>query len=150
FLAVLAHELRNALAPIRYAAAALQLREPVDEITRSARDLIDRQVNDAMRFVEDLLDTSRITTGKLILEKKPVQLDLALSTAIECSRPMMEARKHHFEMKMTEELPLWIEGDLTWLSHVFANILNNAAKYTPPGGRIELVTAATPREAVVR
>jgi PAS domain S-box-containing protein len=137
FLATLAHELRNPLAPIRNALHFLQLRDTGDADVRNARDIIDRQVRHMVRLVDDLLDVSRVTLGQIRLQNETVSLSLVIANAIEASRPLIEAARHHLTVQLPNE-PLYLRGDGVRLSQVFQNLLNNAAKYTPPGGRIEL------------
>jgi PAS domain S-box-containing protein len=138
FLATLAHELRNPLAPIRNALHFLQLRAAGDADARNARDIIDRQVRHMVRLVDDLLDVSRVTLGQIRLQNEVVSLSLVIANAVEASRPLIEVARH----RLTVQLPsnsLYLRGDGVRLSQVFQNLLNNAAKYTPPGGHIELV-----------
>jgi signal transduction histidine kinase len=137
FLAVLAHELRNPLAPIRNAVQYLRLKGPDDPAQRAMRDLIDRQVGHLTRLVDDLLDVSRITRGKFTLRKERITLGAAVDTAVEASRPALEAARHELTVEMPGE-PLYLDGDLTRLAQVVGNLLNNAAKYTNPGGEVRL------------
>ena len=137
FLAVLAHELRNPLAPIRNAVHYLGLKASPDPALRNARDIIDRQVRHLVRLVDDLLDISRISSGKIGLQKERVSLALIVTNAVESSRPSIESENHQLTVTLPAE-PVYLEADLTRLAQVLQNLLNNAAKYTPPGGRIEL------------
>jgi PAS domain S-box-containing protein len=149
FLAMLAHELRNPLAPIRNAAHLLRLEGTTDERTRWAGDVIDRQVSQMSRLVEDLLDVSRITRGKVALQKRVVELAEVVGRAVEISRPLIEARRH----ELVESLPpgpVWLEADAVRLAQVLANLLNNAAKYTEERGRIELSAAREGDELTLR
>jgi len=136
FLALLAHELRNPLAPIRYAlAAARQQRSAAQQ--RWAQDVVDRQVAHMSRLLDDLLDISRITHGTLELKRTPTELATIISSAIETARPLLDAKQH----RLTLDLPaqsVQFEADPLRLSQVFSNLLLNAAKYTRSGGRIEL------------
>jgi signal transduction histidine kinase len=142
FLALLGHELRNPLAPIRNAVAVLRRAGGLAPSARSesaaeqARGVIERQVAHMARLVDDLLDISRITTGKIVLRKQPVELGSAIEHALETCRPLLEARGHHLAV----ELPpgLWLEADPARLKQVIVNLLTNAAKYTEPGGRVGL------------
>ncbi len=137
FLAVLAHELRNPLAPIRNAVHYLGLKASPDPALRNARDIIDRQVRHLVRLVDDLLDISRISSGKIGLQKERVSLALIVTNAVEASRPAIESENHQLTVTLPAE-PVYLEADLTRLAQVLQNLLNNAAKYTPPGGRIGL------------
>ena len=137
FLAVLAHELRNPLAPIRNAVHYLGLKASPDPALRNARDIIDRQIRHLVRLVDDLLDISRISSGKIGLQKERVSLSLIVTNAVEASRPAIESENHQLTVSLPTE-PVYLEADLTRLAQVLQNLLNNAAKYTPPGGRIEL------------
>jgi PAS domain S-box-containing protein len=136
FLAMLAHELRNPLAPIRNALNALLLQgQEHGQAARQAWDVIERQVECLVHLVDDLLDVSRISLGKIKLEKRRVDLAAVVSHAIESSRPLIDARKHDLLVTLPDE-PMPIEADMTRMAQVVLNLLNNAAKYTPVGGRI--------------
>jgi signal transduction histidine kinase len=137
FLAMLAHELRNPLAPIRNAVQWLRLKCPTDQETRWAQDLIERQVQHLTRLVDDLLDISRITRGIIQLRKEPVDIDTIVARAVELAQPLIDARKHDFTASLLSE-PALLEADPARLSQALANVLNNAAKYTDEGGRIWL------------
>jgi signal transduction histidine kinase/ActR/RegA family two-component response regulator len=137
FLAILAHELRNPLAPIRNAVEVLGLQDPPDPAVQWPREIIERQVHHLNRMVDDLLDVSRITQAKFNLHKEPVQVATVLARAIETSQPLIEARKHRLSIETPTE-PLWVQGDRVRLAQVVANLLNNAAKYTAEGGQIWL------------
>ncbi len=136
FLAVLAHELRNPLAPIRYGLEIMKMSadEPVSEDIRA---MMHRQLSHLVRLIDDLLDVSRISRGKINLNKEAMELSEALQAALEASRPLIEANKHTLVLESAEE-PFWIFADLTRIAQVVSNLLNNAAKYTPAGGRITL------------
>jgi CheY-like chemotaxis protein len=137
FLAVLAHELRNPLAPIRYAVAiARKGARPEAERVR-AQAIIERQVEHMGRLLDDLLDVSRITRGTLILRRSAVDLTAVVAAAQEAVRPLIEARGHVLLLQLPAE-PLRLVADPLRLAQVLANLLINAAKYTDPGGRIEL------------
>jgi signal transduction histidine kinase/DNA-binding response OmpR family regulator len=148
FLSMLAHELRNPLAPIRNAVTFLRLSGDSDPDVEWARDLIDRQVSQLVRLVDDLLDVSRITRGKIRLELQCLDLLSVVASAIETSRPLLDASAHRFTTSLSEE-PLWVNADHARLSQVLSNLLNNAAKYTPEGGDISLVARREEHEAVV-
>jgi signal transduction histidine kinase/CheY-like chemotaxis protein len=148
FLATLAHELRNPLAPIRNALEILRLagNDPVK--AEKAREMMQRQVGQLVRLVDDLIDVSRITTGKLAVRKVVFDLRSALRDAVETARPFIDSRRHALDVRLPRE-PLPVDGDTTRLAQVFSNLLNNAAKYTEPGGRIELTAGREGKEIVV-
>jgi PAS domain S-box-containing protein len=148
FLATLAHELRNPLAPIRNALHIMQKKNAAPAMLEEARDMMQRQVGQMVRLVDDLLDVSRITLGKLELRRQPVTLQEAILGALETSGPLIEATGHRLVTQITG-VPLRVDGDLARLSQVFANLLNNAAKYTNPGGQITLCLKAEQYEAVI-
>jgi signal transduction histidine kinase/DNA-binding response OmpR family regulator len=148
FLAMLSHELRNPLAPIRNAVELLRRIAPADQRLTWARDVVDRQVTHMAQLVDELLDVSRITQGKITLKKEALELEKVLSHAIETVRPLLDARSHTLEVRLPQG-PVWMQGDFARLAQVVANLLNNAAKYTEEGGRIELVAAAANGEAYV-
>ncbi len=149
FLAMLAHELRNPLAPIRNALEVMKRSEAAPEALRQTREMMERQVQVMARLVEDLLDVSRITRGKVELRKGLVDLRAVVARAVETARPLIEARGHDFTMDLPPEgLP--VEGDAVRLAQVIANLLNNAAKYTEPGGRIRLSAGREGGEIVLR
>jgi signal transduction histidine kinase/ActR/RegA family two-component response regulator len=149
FLAVLAHELRNPLAPVRNAVEVMRLRDVDDPGLRWARDIIDRQVQQMTRLVDDLLDVSRITRGKVKLQKEPVDLAAVVARAVEISRPLIDARRHELTVTLPPE-PVRVEADAIRLAQVVANLLNNAAKFTPEGGRIWLTVERDGGQTVVR
>jgi PAS domain S-box-containing protein len=149
FLAMLAHELRNPLAPITSSVQVLNLLGPRDARLQYARDAIDRQVRHLSRLVDDLLDVSRLSTGKVQLQKGPVELAAVLARAVETSRPLIDARRHELTVAVPDE-PVWVDGDATRLAQVVSNLLNNAAKYTEEGGRIALAAGREGDEAVLR
>ena len=149
FLAMLGHELRNPMAPIRYAVQILR-KPTLDEHKRLwSLDVIDRQVRQLARLVDDLLDVSRITRGKIELKVAPVDLAQVLSAAVETSRPLIESSKHELSVSLPDET-LWVQGDFARLTQVLANLLNNAAKYTETGGRIALELEKNGNEAEFR
>jgi signal transduction histidine kinase/DNA-binding response OmpR family regulator len=149
FLSMLAHELRNPLAPIRNAVHVLRLQAEGRSDLDWARDVIDRQVKHLVRLVDDLLDVSRITCGKVRLQLEPVPLAAIVAEAVEASNPEIEAREHLLEVIVPPEA-VWVQGDATRLAQVVTNLLNNAAKYTDPGGRIWLTVGQEDEAAVVR
>lgn len=148
FLATLAHELRNPLAPIRNAAQYMRLKGPTEPDLQNARDIIDRQVRQMTRLVDDLLDISRISRGKIVLRRERVSLALALTNAVESSRPLIDEAKHDLTVAVPPE-PLFVDGDVTRLAQVFGNLLTNAAKYTDRGGRIRLAAERQGSDVVV-
>ena len=137
FLATLAHELRNPLAPIRNALYLMQTAREGGEVTDRARAVIERQLNQMVRLVDDLLDVSRISTGKLALRRERVQLRSVLQNAIEAVEPLIHARGHQLDVQMPPP-GVYVNVDPTRLAQVLLNLLNNAAKFTEAGGRIEL------------
>jgi signal transduction histidine kinase len=148
FLATLAHELRNPLAPIRNALEILRLAGNDPAKAAKAREMMQRQVAQMVRLVDDLIDVSRITTGKLAVRKVVFDLRSALRDAVETARPFVDSRKHALDVRLPRET-LPVDGDATRLSQVFSNLLNNAAKYTEMGGRIELAAYREAKEIVV-
>jgi signal transduction histidine kinase len=154
FLAMLAHELRNPLAPIRSAAEVLRHDESDSPPrVRWARQLIERQAQQLSSLLEDLLDVSRITTGKVTLQVTELELNVLLSKVIDSMRSEIEARHHTLTVSLTK-VPIFVHGDPVRLTQVFGNLLDNAAKYTPAGGRIEvsseLTSHAAGQRAIVR
>jgi two-component system, chemotaxis family, CheB/CheR fusion protein len=150
FLAMLAHELRNPLAPIRNALHIVQMRGPDRrQAVRQAWEMIERQVEHLVRLVDDLLDMSRISRGKINLQKEPVDVPSIVARAVESSRPIIETRKHHLDVDLPDE-PILVEADPTRMAQVLLNLLNNAAKYTPEGGRIWLIAGKEGGECVIR
>ena len=149
FLAVLGHELRNPLAPIRNAAEVLRIAGSDPNRSSWAREIIERQVKHLARLVDDLLDVSRITRGKIRLDLAPVDVSNVVSAAIETSLPLINSRKHTLAASLPPE-PLWIKADSGRVAQVIGNLLNNAAKYTPEGGRITLTVNRESDEVVFR
>jgi PAS domain S-box-containing protein len=139
FLATLAHELRNPLAPIRNAVEALRTGGPAPV---GLHGVIDRQVRVMARLLDDLLDVSRITRGKLDLRRERVDLASVVAAAVETSRPLLDAAGHQLAVDLPAE-PVALDADPVRLAQVFANLLNNAAKYTDPGGHVRLSAART-------
>jgi two-component system, chemotaxis family, CheB/CheR fusion protein len=137
FLALLAHELRNPLAPIRYALAMNRKEGRTAEQQRRAEEIIERQVTHMSRLLDDLLDVSRITRGSLELKKTPTELTLIIGSAIETARPILDSKHHAFLLDLPAEA-IRLEADPVRLAQVFSNLLINAAKYTDPGGQIQL------------
>ena len=150
FLAMLAHELRNPLAPLRNALSVMSMSgEEMTPRIAWSHGVMDRQLAQLTRLVEDLLDVSRVTRGKLRLKTEPMDVNAGLSRAIESARPLFDERHQHFQASITAA-PLEINGDLTRITQVLVNLLNNAAKYTPEGGRIEVASLVDDHDAVVR
>jgi signal transduction histidine kinase len=141
FLAMLSHELRNPLAPIRNAVQIMHKPGASDAALEQARAIIDRQVDHLARLVDDLLDVSRIVRGKILLQETVLDLATIIDQAVEVSRPLIKARRHELTVSIPEE-PLRVKGDLVRLAQVISNLLNNAAKYTDTGGKIELKAEA--------
>lgn len=137
FLAILAHELRNPLAPIRSAVDIMRRDQSNSERLLWARDLIGRQVTHLTRLVDDLLDISRITHGAIKLAKEPLHVGVIVSRAIESVQPLIDERGHQLVLDC-QDGSMMVEGDLTRLVQVLANLLNNAAKYTEVGGEIRV------------
>jgi signal transduction histidine kinase len=148
FLATLAHELRNPLAPIRNSIAVMKLKNLEDPHLLWAREVIDRQVANMARLLDDLLDISRISRNKLELRKSHVALSEVVEAAAETSRPLVEAAGHTLTID-TPQAPIRVDADALRLSQVIANLLNNAAKYTPRGGVIRLSVKAENDHALV-
>jgi PAS domain S-box-containing protein len=149
FLAMLAHELRNPLAPIRNAAQLLKLTGSPDANQQWAFEVIERQTQHLTRLVDDLLDVSRITQGNITLQREPLVLSMIINRAVEASRPLVDARRHQLTVTLPPE-PVRVEGDLTRLVQVISNLVNNAAKYTEESGCIRIEAAVEGGEAVVR
>ena len=148
FLATLAHELRNPLAPMRTALALLSRTAPTPETMRY-HELMRRQVDHMVRLVDDLMEVSRITRGKIDLQLTPLAIDEAIAGAIELSRPLLDGAGHALSVELPDA-PLWIRGDRIRLSQVFCNLLNNAAKYTRHGGRVTVTARRDGADALVR
>jgi PAS domain S-box-containing protein len=137
FLAMLAHELRNPLTPIRNAAHVLGRLETQEPRVQWAQQIIERQVGHLTRLVDDLLDVSRIVRGKVSLKMEPVELAAVVNQALDMARPLIDGMQHQIAVRLPEQ-PAYLEGDPVRLAQVLLNLLDNAAKYTPEGGRIEV------------
>jgi len=148
FLAVLAHELRNPLAPLRNGLYSLKLRSDTDPVVSQTVSMMDRQMTHLVRLVDDLLDVSRITSGKLELRRQKVLLTEVLGSAVEASRAFIEAHQHELVLDLRAQ-NVWVDGDPDRLAQVFSNLLFNSAKYTEPGGRITLTLESENSETVV-
>ncbi len=143
FLATLAHELRNPLAPIRNALRIMRLAGDDRLAVEESRALMERQVAHMVRLIDDLMDVSRITRNKMELRRERVDLATVIRNALDASRPLIDAAGHAISVELPDR-PTFVDADLTRLAQVFSNLLNNAAKYTDPGGRIAL--SADPRD----
>jgi signal transduction histidine kinase len=141
--------LRNPLAPIRSAVDVLRLCGDSPSDIEWARDVIDRQLNHLIRLVDDLLDISRITLGKIRLQTEIVNAGELVTAAVEISRPLVEKNQHQLTVSQPEE-PVVLVGDRARLTQVLSNLLNNAAKYTPPGGQIHFSLEQEEDDAVFR
>jgi signal transduction histidine kinase/DNA-binding response OmpR family regulator len=148
FLATLAHELRNPLAPISHGLQILRRTAGSDDSVRRHHDMLERQVSHMVRLVDDLLEVSRITTGKVQLRREPVHLENVLQEAAESSRAAMEAGRHQLHLELPPG-PLLLLADPVRLAQVVSNLLNNAAKYTDPGGHIHLAAWREGTQAVI-
>ena len=152
FLATLAHELRNPLAPIRNAVQILRMQGPAAPGLHSdlqwSREVIDRQVQQLTHLVDDLLDVSRITRGKIELRKERIELAAILERALETSRPAVEAAHHRLTVTFPTG-PVWVAADLTRMAQVLSNLINNAAKYTGTGGHIQVSARAAEGRASI-
>jgi signal transduction histidine kinase len=148
FLATLAHELRNPLAPIRTGLHFLRMGGAGDQAART-HEMMERQLRHLVRLVDDLLDISRITLGKVELKKERVDFRTVLGSALESTRPLIEASHHELTVRLPSD-PMPLDADPTRLAQIVANLVNNAAKYTPSGGRIQLAAEVEESTLVVR
>lgn len=146
FLAILAHELRNPLAPIRNGIQLL--RATAEPAREEIRQMIERQLGQLVRLVDDLLDISRISRNRLDLRLSRIPLSSVIENAVETVRPLIDSRGHVLQIELPEQ-PLYLDADLTRLAQVFWNLLNNSAKYTNPGGRIKLTAKQEADNVVV-
>jgi signal transduction histidine kinase len=149
FLATLAHELRNPLAPIRAGLQALARPGGEGAAGTVIRAIMERQLSQMVRLIDDLLDVSRISTGKVVLQRTRVDLRAIAELAIEASQPFIAAGQHDFTAELPDA-PVWVDGDVSRLSQVISNLLNNAAKYTGEGGKLSLSLSSGETEAIVR
>jgi PAS domain S-box-containing protein len=149
FLAMLAHELRNPLAPIFNAVSVLQHEKIDSDVGRQAIAIVNRQARSLGRLVDDLLEVSRVTTGKIELRKQLVDLNDIVNNAVLACRSALDGRKHHLELSLSPER-LWVHADATRIEQVVTNLLNNAAKYTPDGGAISLTASREADRAILR
>ena len=148
FLAMLAHELRNPLAPITNSVHILRLADDVDPTLEKVREILERQTNHLARLVDDLLDVTRIAQGKIELRPERVELAAVVRNAVEASRPLIDAGRHQLAISLPTE-PIMLEADPTRLAQVVSNLLNNAARYTPAGGQIWLSAGIDLEQAVL-
>jgi len=148
FLATLSHELRNPLAPLRSSLEVVKRLASVPPNASAALDIMDRQMSHLVRLVDDLLEVSRITRGQVELRREQVRLDAAIRSAIETSEPLIRAGLHRLIVSFPDE-PLLLDADPVRLAQIFGNLLNNAAKYSDRGGRIEVTVRRDGQEAVV-
>jgi len=149
FLATLAHELRNPLAPLRNGLQILRLSGVNGSASEQTRSMMERQLTQMVRLVDDLLDVSRIRSGKVELHKQRVEIAVVVSNAVETSRPLIESCGQELAVRLPPE-PVFVDADMIRLAQVFSNLLNNAAKYSERGGRIVLTVERPGSEAVVR
>ena len=147
FLATLAHELRNPLAPIRSGLQILR-KDPNSESAEEIRDMMNRQLNHMVRLIDDLLDMSRVSQGKIELRKETSQIQNIVQSALEVSTPIIEEKNHAITITMPEE-PIWIEADITRMAQVLSNLLNNSAKYTHSGGKIDLAITSDKQQVSI-
>ena len=149
FLAMLSHELRNPLAPIVTAAQVLGKIAPSDARIAWVREVIERQVTHLAGLVDDLLDVSRITQGKITLHREAIELGKVIEHSLEIVRPLVDSKRHSLAVH-TPDTPIWVFGDFSRLSQIFSNVLHNAAKYTSDGGSIELTIGVDNGSVAVR
>jgi PAS domain S-box-containing protein len=149
FLAMLGHELRNPLAPIRNALDLMRLNSAGDSTQEWARDVIDRQLVQLTRLVDDLLDVGRISSGKIALHRELLEINAVVLRAVESCRPLADGRGHTLDVRLARD-PLLVDGDLIRLSQALLNLLNNAIKYTPECGRIEVEAVRDEEWAIMR
>ncbi|HEX6992543.1 MAG TPA: PAS domain S-box protein [Gammaproteobacteria bacterium] len=149
FLAVLGHELRNPLAPLRAGIELLKEAERRPELLRSLREMMERQLAHLIHLVDDLLDLARVTRGDIDLERAPLDLRAVIRSAVELGMPLIDERRHRLEVS-AGDVPLPVEGDFQRLTQVVGNLLSNAAKYTEAGGTIRITAGIEKDRAVVR
>jgi CheY-like chemotaxis protein len=149
FLATLAHELRNPLAPIRSGLALLARKGEQAHPARQTREMMERQVTQLVKLIDDLLDVSRIATGKIVLQHKTVDLRAVIESAVEISDPLVEHAEHELTVDLPSD-PVWVVGDAFRLAQVVSNLINNAAKYTPAAGAIQVELQVEGGSAVLR
>jgi signal transduction histidine kinase/ActR/RegA family two-component response regulator len=148
FLATLAHELRNPLAPIRNSLHLLRLSGDLSPSLDPVREIMERQVDQMVRLIDDLLDVSRISSGKIELQREAIELATVVSLAVQTAQPAIDAAGHQLALSLPAE-PIILEVDPVRLAQIIGNLLNNAAKYTKPGGQIWLTAHEDRKEAVI-
>ncbi|HET7730050.1 MAG TPA: PAS domain-containing protein [Usitatibacter sp.] len=149
FIATLSHELRNPLSPLRSSVALLRMNRNVDERTARIHEMMERQIDHLVRLVDDLLEISRVSRGDFALRKERVALAALVRNALETTEPLLHARKHRVSVSLPEA-PVWVEADPVRMAQVIANLVDNAAKYTPEGGSIDVSVQREDGTAVVR
>jgi signal transduction histidine kinase/ActR/RegA family two-component response regulator len=149
FLATLAHELRNPLAPMLNAVTLLESPTATRDLTSKAHGIIRRQLTQMVRLVDDLLDVSRITSGKLVIRKQTVELAQVVQNAVDTARPLLDERRQALSVQLPNQ-PVYLQADPVRLAQVFANLLNNAAKYSEAGTRVTLRAAVEQGNVVIR
>ena len=150
FLAMLSHELRNPLAPIRNASRIIRQIGSTHPDLRAAEDMIDRQVQHLARLVDDLLDVARLTRGQILLQEESVDVAAVVARAIEVSKPLLESKRQELTVMVPEQGGLWVKGDPVRLAQVLTNLLNNASKFTPESGRVCISAARDGAQIVFR
>jgi len=148
FLAMLAHELRNPLAPMRNALHLLKMPDAEPPVAQHARAIMDRQLSHLVRLVDDLLDVSRIVRGKVELRRELTDLRTIVQRAVETAQPALDAHGHRLQAQLPDE-PVWVHADVVRLAQAIANLLTNAAKYTGPAGNVSLLAGVQDNHAVV-
>lgn len=149
FLATLGHELRNLLSPVGNGLAVLRERTDADSVSAEVLGIAQRHVQSMARLIDDLLDIARVNQGKITLSQERINLTDVVAAAIEASRPLMTVRDHQFHVSLPDA-PVWIEVDPTRLGQILVNLLNNAAKYTEPGGQVWLSATHQGQEVTLR
>jgi len=149
FLAMLAHELRNPLAPLRNSIELIKKRDALIPECRWVADVLERQTRQLSRLVDDLLEMSRFSTGRIELRRHPIELHDVVNHAVEASRPALERGRHELEVELPRD-PIRLEADGPRLAQVLSNLLNNAAKYTEPGGKVALSASLDDDEVTIR
>ncbi|HZZ73110.1 MAG TPA: ATP-binding protein [Pirellulales bacterium] len=149
FLAMLSHELRNPLAPLRNALLIVKQMQHEPETLQWAVEMMERQIENLVRLVDDLLDVSRITRGKIELKRAPIELQVLVERAVEIAKPLIDEQRHTLEIALPPT-PIWLDVDAVRMAQALANVLNNAAKYTEAGGAISISAEADDQGATLR